>query len=219
MTPSTAGSESFELVSPARRRAIIEGKLDKLPLGASTEERVEAIQQARKLVQELGPEATELDILQAATDAVLSVAGSCEHRLRRERILSRLWTYLPFDSSEDEKGEAEETVCALLEHLPLMPASDLEERIRRKLTALVKRIERRARLEKLMAHGQGHIDRVLTDLYLSKHISSKDRWDRSLREDLESAAAEALQEELDGSETRQEVEEIVASVVEDELDL
>ena len=95
----------------------------------------------------------------------------------------------------------------------------MEPEIRRQLAPLVNDIEGRVQCEKLLAHGRSFVDTVLHDLYRSKEISRKDRYDSKLREDLESAVAEALQEELDGSETPQEVEEIVASVVEDELDL
>ncbi len=91
--------------------------------------------------------------------------------------------------------------------------------IRRALAPLVKRIVRRASREKLIAHGQRYVESVLRDLYRSDAIDSHELWDSELRLDLKDAVTEAHEEELRGNETAEEVEELVASVVEEELEL
>ncbi|MDA2912984.1 hypothetical protein MYX77_03315 [Acidobacteriia bacterium AH_259_A11_L15] len=218
--PSIGGSKSSEVViSPARRRAIIERVLDKLPLGASSEERLRAIQEARKSVQELGPETTELEILQAATDAVLLVASDCERRLRKKRVLSNLWVYLPWGATEEEKAEAEEIVCDLLEDLPPIPESELEAGIRRELGPIKRRIERRGSKEHLVEHGRRYVSTFLSELHREESISREEWLDFSLQRELEETVAEELRQELDGSETTDDVEDIVRDIAAGELDL
>ena len=225
----TEGYESSEgrgddgwLVDASSRRAIIEGVLvEILPRGVSQEERVKAIADARQGVRELGPGASELDLLQAARDAVGPVAISSERRLRKERVLSQLWVYLPLGASEEDKRKAAKIICDLLADLSVMSDYELDQEIKEVLRPFGEEVKGRLRLKELLAHGQRWIDKVLWHLYCSEDISYEEKWDRKLLQDLEAAVAEALENELTGAaeETTEDVEEIVTSVVEQKLGL
>ena len=217
-TEEYAEHKKIELVNPARRRAIVEHAVGRLPFHASTEDRLAAIRQGREAVRVLPLDATELDILQAASDAVRAVAVECERRHRKSHWLSKLSWMLPFGSTEDEEAEARKIVTELLNSLPVdLSDSEVKEEIRRELRPLTKSIELRERKKELLQYGKSCVDASLSQLYKERLIDSDERYDREMADDLVGTVEETLDEELSGQEEYAEVSDRVTQIVEDEL--
>ncbi|MDA2914483.1 hypothetical protein MYX77_11130, partial [Acidobacteriia bacterium AH_259_A11_L15] len=89
-----AEKKRITLANPDRQ--IIEHALKQLPLLATREERARAITKTRQSLEALPPEASEAEELQAAREAVASVADECERRLRLQRFLPHVSLYLPY---------------------------------------------------------------------------------------------------------------------------
>lgn len=213
-----AEKERITLANPDRQ--VIEHALKQLSLLATREERARAITKAREALETLPQDASEAEELQAAREAVASVADECERRLRLERILPRTWFYLPSPSLDKDKAEAKRIVVDLLADMPAnLSHYQVEAEIKEALKPLTRKIEARNRRREQIEHGRRHVATVLHDLYRDDAISLEEWLDYELRKDLEEAVADALREELTGSETTGEVEEIVAEVVAEELDL
>ncbi|MBZ5513642.1 MAG: hypothetical protein LAN62_02125 [Acidobacteriia bacterium] len=216
-----AQKKKVQLVNPARRREIVERALTHLPFHATSEERTKALRGAREAVQLLEPEeATELDILQAASEAVAVVATDCHRRHRRHVYLSSLPRFLPFGTSDEEEAEARSKVGTVLDSLPVsLSNSQVEEEILRELKPLIKRIELRERKKDLVRYGVGLVDTALARLYSEDLIDSEQRYDSELASDLRETIEEALEDELSGDENYADVQDRVSEIIEDELEV
>lgn len=220
-TEEYAERKKITLANPQRSdREIIEHALSQLPDQASHEDRVRAIEKAREALEALTPDCTEVEELEAARKAVAAVAEECQRRLRSERFVPLASASLPFPRLDKDEREAGEIVSELLEELPAsLSHYQVETRIDTALKPLIRKIERRNRRRELVEHGRRHVPTVLSKLFGDGAITLDERFDAELRQDLEQAVTDGLKEELTGSETTWEVEEIVASVVDEELDL
>lgn len=206
--------------SGSTRRAIIDHALEQMPAAASREERSRAIEAAREALEKLPPDASELKQIQAAKEAVGTVADACRRRLRREEWLPRVSLFLPWGSEAGDESEAIKAISDLLEKLPLgLSYWEIEPRIRERLARVCQRIERRRRCKELIEQGRRYVGTVLADLRTDEVITVQEWLDSDLRRDLEKAVAETLAEELKGTESPGDVEDIVVGVVEEELDL
>lgn len=215
-----AHAEKKRATSANPDRQIIEHALKQLPLLATREERARAIAKARAVLEALPPETSDAEEIEAAREAVASIAEECQRRLRVERLGSYTLGALPFLHSDKDKAEADRIARDLLEELPLsLPDYQVQARIEQALKPLVRKIEARNRRRQLVEHGRQHVATVLHDLYRDDAISLEEWLDYEFRKDLEEAVADALKEELTGSEPTKEVEETVADIVADELDL
>ena len=202
------------------RRAIIDHALEQMPAAASRDERSRAIEAAREALEKLAPDASELKQIQAAKEAVGALADAHRRRLRREEWLPLLSLYLPGGTQPGDKSEAVEAVSDLLEKLPLgLSYWEIAPRIRERLAPVCQRIERRRKCKELIEHGRRYVGTVLLDLQTEGVITVEEWLDSDLRRDLEEAVAETLGKELRGTESCEDVEDIVVGVVENELDL
>ncbi len=213
-----AEKKRITLANPDRQ--IIEHALRQFPLLATREERARAITKAREALEALPQEVSDAEELQAAREAVDSVADQCERRLRLQRLLPHVFLYLPYPRLDKDEAEAKRIVADLLADLPAnLFDFQVEAEIKEALKPLTRKIEARNRRRQLIEHGRQHVAAVLYDLYRAGEISREDWLDSELRQDLEEAVTDALKEELTGSESTEGVEELTADVVADELDL
>jgi len=214
-----AEKKRITLENPNRTdQEIIEHVLSEFPPQVSREELVRARRLGQEALEELPPDATEIQELQTARDAIAPVADDCQQRLRSERLLPHVSIFLPLLSSERDEEEGREIVGELLEELPASMADfEVQARIRRALAPLSRKIEQRNRLRQLIEHGRCHVGTVLSKMYHDGEIDGEVFWDSGFREKLEQTAVHALRQELTGSESNERAEEIVESVLEEEL--
>lgn len=213
-----AEKKRITLANPDRQ--IIEHALTQLSPQASREEKARAIKEACRALEALSSDASELEGIEAAREAVAPVADDCQRRLRVERVGSYNWLYLPSPHSDEDSATADRIARDLLEELPVSLSDDqVQARIKEALKPLARKIEARNRRRQLVEHGQRYVSTVLRDLYRDDVISREDLLDYELRKDLEEAVGDALREELNGSESTDEVEELTGDVVAEELDL
>lgn len=206
--------------SGSTRRAIIDHALEQMPAAASREERSRAIEAAREALEKLTSDASELKQIQAVKEAVGTVADACRRRLRREEWFPRVSLFLPWGALPGDESAAVEAMSDLLEKLPLgLSYWEIEPRIRERLARVCQRIERRRRCKELIEQGRRYVGTVLADLRTDEAITVEEWLDSDLRRDLEKAVAETLAEELRGTESPEDVEDIVVAVVEEELEL
>ena len=213
-------SETQPLVTASARHRILEEAISKLPSAATVEERDRAIAKVRAALRELGPAATENELLRAAAREVQHVANVCLRRRRCDEWLCRVPSLLPFGASEEDGCEAAELVSEVLQDLPLeLPHWQVHEEILKGLAPLSKRITNDRRIDELIKYGCGRVANILWELFYEGAIEREEWLDLDVRHDLEQAIVAELHEELDGSETEQDVEQLVESIVEAELDL
>ena len=205
-------------VNSARRREIIDHALTHLPWGTASESRLRALRLARQAVMECGPAANELLIMQAANEAVEEVALECTQRQRNEKWVSAAIGFLPFGATDDDEASARKAACTVLDETPIdTPDYEVESAIRESLKPLIEEIKLRRRKTQLITDGSSYVDRVLRDLLEEDLIDSDDRWDSALRRRLAAAVRRELEKELVGDETRDDLQAMVESIVEDEL--
>ena len=201
---------------PAGHRAqIVENALRHLPDQATAQDRKSAIDAARAAIQD-SLDASEA--LEGANLAVKCLAEDVRRRLRREHWRAHAPDLLPYGADADEKREAVELALERLEELPPgMSDYEVKEQISGALRSLCEDIEADQKIERLVEHGRKYIDDVLRGLYLKDLLTSEDRNDPDLRNDLEEELA-AEMVDMDGSESHDEIEELVRRVVEDCLE-
>lgn len=216
--------ESVPAISPGTRAEIVGNALRQLPAGASAQDRQRAIQGARAAMQELGVDASPSQLIEAANLAVACVADDVRCRLRREHWRDRAPGLLPWGAEDGDKPEAANLAVEALEGLPPdLPDWKVEEKIRRALKPLFEEIEAARRIKDLIEYGRRQVGIFLSKLYHEGVITSDEWLDSGLLRRLERAVTEGLREgcdyELDGSETEEEVADIVEDILVDELDL
>jgi hypothetical protein len=208
------------LVNPDRsNHEIIEQALSQLSPMATREERVRAIQKARDAWEELSPEATELEELQAAREAVASVAEEVKRRTRVERYTRYPWLYLPTGRLDKDEKEAQEIIADVVAQMPTdAPDYKVQTEIEKALKQLCQKIERRNCRKKLVEHGRLHVYSALRELDQQGALQDP-IVDLSERQRFERAVERELQETLTGTESQDEVEELVMDILAEELDL
>ena len=215
-----AGGSSKQPVNSSRRREIIEHALSHLPWSASQEFRIRDLKLARQKVMECGPSANELLIMKAANQAVDEVALECIQLERKEKWVRAATRFLPFGATDDDEARARKAACAVLDETPTeIPEYEVESGIRKSLKPLIEESKLRRRKRQLVTDGASYVDRVLRDLLEEDLINSEERWDSALRRRLAAAVRRELEQELAGDETEDDLQAMVESIVEDELDI
>lgn len=204
------------------QRSIVDEAVRQLPAGASAQEKQQAVQVARAAVRE-NEGATKPEIIDAVNLAVACVAEDARRRLRREDWRNRALKLLPYGADDDDKSAARKTALELLEHIPLNASdSDVQAEIVEELKPLCNAIENGQRVASLIEYGKTCVAGALFDLYIDDCINREDWLDFELRAELQETVSEELSQggadELDGSETRQEVKELVKQIVSEQFD-
>ncbi len=190
-----------------------------LPAEANREERRQAISAAQQALQELPPDASDVDELEAATRTVQPIADQVKRRCLVARFC-KLWPlYLPAEHSED-LDEWARLVADVVRDMPADASSfQVDQHVRDATSRLVHKIEARRRWHSLIGHGKNYLSTYLNELRRDGVIDRREWLDRSLKAELERGVTAQLQEELTGEEERGDVETIVRSVVDEELQI
>ncbi len=189
-----------------------------LPRSVSPEERRRAIAAAWEVLEELAPEATELDELEAATRAVQPIADEVKRRCRTQGLDSHRYFYLPADHTEGDLAEWHRILSHVVSEMPADASdSEIDQRIRGAVGPLVRKIKARERRRSLVDHGKSYISTYVNQL-LAEGVIERDEW-QSLRSAVAQAVEDGLREDLAGDESWAGVEELVRSIVDDQFDL
>lgn len=219
MTEQNAKGKNGPAIAPGRRADILDNALRHLPAGATAQERQRAIEAVRAAMRD-NPDASEPQLVEAAKLAVACVDEVVCRRLRREHWRTHAAYLLPYGAKDEDKRKAAKLALERLEELPIeMGDSEVEEEIRDALRPLCEEIKTGQQIERLNEYGRARVNAVLSDFYHQGLLTYDDWVDSDLRHDLEQAVVDGLEENLDGSETEQEVKELVEEILADELDL
>jgi hypothetical protein len=204
------------------QRMIIDEAVRQLPAGASAQEKQRAVRVARTAVRE-SEGATKPELIDTVNLAVACVAEDVRRRLRREGWRNRAPQMLPWGADDDDKRAARKTALEILNDIPLAASdSQVQSEIREALQPLCEGIENSQRIDGLIAYGLTCVSGALSDLYSDDSITCEDWLDVELRDELQETVTEELSQggadELDGSETREEVKEIVEQIVSEQFD-
>lgn len=216
------GTTTIVVVPLNTQRVIIDEALRQLPAAASAQEKQRAVQVARAAVRE-NEGATKPELIDAVSLAVACVAEDVRRRLRREDWRNRAPELLPSDADDGDKRAARKTALELLDDIPLEASdSQVQREILEALQPLCDEIENSQRIDGLIAYGRTCVSRALFDLYSDDSIAREDWLDVELREELQETVTEELSQgganELDGSETREEVKKLVEQIVSEQFD-
>lgn len=212
-----AERKGLPMENPLRTdREIIEHVLATyLPSDASREERRRAISAAQQGLQELPPDASDVDVLEAVTEAVQPVADQVKSRCRIERVYSLRYLYLPADHTDQDLAEWQRMIAGVVQALPVSASdSQVDQQVREATEALMRTRQHR---HSLTDYGKNCVCGYLNELWREGLIDRRERFDSRLKAELEQAVSEGLQEELTGDEEPVEIEEIVRSVIDNEL--
>ena len=127
---------------------------------------------------------------------------------------------LPFSADDEDKAEAIREAHHVLKTLPDdVTDCQIEQTISKVREPLCDDIRRDRRIEELIAYGRAQATLVLARLFRQEAIDREDFLGSHLRRELQELVSQALEEELDGSESWPEVDELVESIIADELEL
>ena len=184
---------------------------------AEVEEGNEGVQKA---LAEL-PVGTSRREMEKARDLALEpirgrIAARLDERMREEVLDSCRWR-LPFGMSPEDKAEALAEAREEIAELPAgAPRGEIEKARDRVVAQYKEEQERKEARERLIEAGLGEIYGYVQRLE-QKWKFDKSTW--SLSEELKPPIREALEEELEGDEPREEVVKRVRCLVRQELDL
>ncbi len=217
-----AERKKITMENPLRTdREIIEHVLTTcLPPSAGREERHRAISAAREALEGLPLDASEIDELEAATQAVQAIAGMVKRRCQIESLTTQATFFLPVLHTERDLDEWRHIVTDAVNEMPAdASASELNQRIREATAPLARQIKARAQRRSLIDHGRNYVSAYLNELRREGVIDRDEWFDNKLKAHLEQAVSEGLREELSGEEESAEVEEVVRAIVDEELEI
>ncbi len=223
MAEPTNQEKSGPSIPPSARAAIVNNALRELPAGATAQERHRAVDQARAAIRELDSDASEPQLLEAAKLAIAAVAEDVRRRLRQDYWRTHVADLLPAGADNEDKGKAKDIALETLEELPIaMSDSEVREEIREALDPICEGIKTDQRIDELIEYGRGCVITVLAELHRNDEITHEQWLDFGLQRKLEQRVVAGLDGgdyALEGSESSEDVKEIVEEILAEELDL
>jgi len=198
---------------------VIASVIGELP-AANAAEVEEGKEQVQKALSELPVGASRREMERVRDRVLESIRGRIAARLNakmREDVLDYLTWRLPSGMSQDDQAEALAEAREEIAKLPVgTPKGEIEKARDGVITEYKEEHERKEAKERLIEAGLGEIYGYVQRLEQDWEFD-KSTW--SLSEELKPAIREALEEELEGDEPREEVVKRVRRLVRQELDL
>ena len=198
----------------------------KLSSGATDLEKAQAASLIRQALEKLPASAADFELRAVAEEAIARLCRAIKRRELVQEATDWAAQQLPWEATDADKNSLRRE-C--LEALGELPADVCEAEAREHLQDLVeeatKEIEDREaekdcklRKAQLVAQGVEQVFSYLLDLKREGEISSEEACDSELRQELEQAVRDGLEDELSGDETTKEVQDIARQIMDDELE-
>src|SRR5579875_285307 len=198
----------------------------KLPSGATDPEKAQAASLIRQALEKLPANAADFELRAVAEEAIARLWRAVKRRELVQEATDWAAQQLPWEATDADKNSLRRE-C--LEALAELPADVCEAEAREHLQDLVEEAtkeiedreaekERERRKPQLVTLGVSQVFCYLLELKREGEISSEEAWDSELRQELEQAVREGLEDELSGDETPKEVQDIARQIMDDELE-
>jgi hypothetical protein len=195
-----------------------------LPPGLTSDEQADARDQIQDALLQFPASTTQRKLEQARDEAFAPfrlVLAKREHERRRENLLFWVSLRLPSGLSSSDREKAIEEIRAAVAKLPVGSAEhDMEAARDRVVDGIRKKHEEQARIGTLIERGLREVHPYIQRLVQKGLLELEHRETAySVAETLKKEVREALEDELEGTETEEDVKKLVYEIVRDEFDL